>query len=420
MADQRSTRRTMPGGWRFGERRRPPLVAPRGCRRLVACAALALLAASCGGGEPVRTSGSPTDADQAEAPEVVPASWSWDMFLAPDDLGEGYGPSELGDYLGPAESRVTGEPRIQYDITEMGEGCRPTQWTAKRPLEWGYRWYDAPDGGRGWQDITLMESTEDAADMVASARLTLGASMNDPACQQMNLIAPSEGAEPGDYELKYPVYDIADCGVGDDCHGVVTELNPCLDGPDGRRCTPTTEVFFYEGPVVVSVGYSAPEGASTSVPIEQLIAASQRAAERVRGTSPTRDEGPTSRVDINVPSASPDLGQFCTLYDDRPAPPELLFEGEPIEDVLPALDALVEHQEELLAVAPLDAPVGQENALRVSVATQAELIRRAGTTEWTRLMDVATPDEMMQMMSIMATPSDPSALESWVEEHCPS
>ena len=35
--------------------------------------------------------------------------------------------------------------------------------------------------------------------------------MNDPACQQMNLIAPSEGAEPGDYELTYPVYDIDDC-----------------------------------------------------------------------------------------------------------------------------------------------------------------------------------------------------------------
>ena len=89
---------------------------------------------------------------------------------------------------------------------------------------------------------------------------------------------------------------------------------------------------------MVSVGYSAPEGASTSVPIEQLIAASGTGAERVRGTSPTGNEGPASRVDINVPSASPDSDESCTLYDDRPAPPELLFEGEPVEAVLPALD----------------------------------------------------------------------------------
>lgn len=259
-------------------------------RRVVAtCLVLLALVvvASCTGGEAVRTSGTtptsgPTPEATDPAAEVI-SSLSWEMFVAPEDFGGSYEPSERPDYLGPAVWwNTTGDQRIVYAITAMGSGCTPAEWSAIEPVEWAYRWYDAPDGGLAWQDLLLMESTEDAAALVESARLTIGASMNDPACGRMNLIAPNENAEPDDFEPTYPVLAVdADCGAGDDCHGVVTELNPCRETGAGQRCTPVTQVIAQAGPVLISIVHSAPEGADASVPIEDLIPAARRAAELV-------------------------------------------------------------------------------------------------------------------------------------------
>lgn len=207
---------------------------------------------------------------------------SWDMFVEPEAFGPGYSQSERNDYMGPAEWEP-GQPRTDYLITGMDDACRPTTWTTVEPTEWAFRWFDAPDGGLAWEDLLLMPTTEDAAAAVEAARLTLGESVNNPACNGMNLIAPRENAEPDQFELTYPVYEIEpDCPVGDDCHAVVTELNPCTPGPDGDECFTVTQIFAHVGPVTISVMYQAPEGVRTSVPIEELIAPAQEAAELVR------------------------------------------------------------------------------------------------------------------------------------------
>ena len=161
---------------------------------------------------------------------------------------------------------------MQYHVTQIDETCRPTEWTEIFPSEWAFRWYEAPDGSFGSEELHLMRSEEDAAAVVDSARSTLSASMTNPACHRMNLMAPTDGAEPGAFVPTNSVYDVDPrCAVGDDCHAVVTELDPCADGPDGRLCAHVTNVFFRVGPVVVSMMYTAPQGATRSIPIADLI-----------------------------------------------------------------------------------------------------------------------------------------------------
>ncbi len=209
-----------------------------------------------------------------------------DLFLEPAEFGPGYRASAQypDGYIGPGTTDGSAEP--QFAIAAIDDSCRPETWTQVVPLGRGFRWFDVPDGGKRSEELFLYSSEADAQSLLDSARLTLGAAINDPSCGKRNLTAVHRGDLPGSYELRYPVTETdPHCGLGpaaDGCHAVVTELAPCVTGADGvEACTPVTQVFARVGRVLVSIVYYAPEGQRTSAPIADLVPAATRVVELV-------------------------------------------------------------------------------------------------------------------------------------------
>jgi len=203
----------------------------------------------------------------------------WSLLLPPGALGEGYRLSTAPDrqpYLGPPS--IGGESPDQYHIIDFGPDCRPSAWTVIVPTQWAFEFVDTPEGRLVAEELFLYRSAADAQAMIDSARSTFAHELTEPSCHRQNLIAPSPGALPSTWTLRFPIAATEDrCDVGEDCHASVSELDPCVSG----RCTPVTQVYFRVGRVNVSVVDNAPIG-TAPIPIAELLPSARRAAALVR------------------------------------------------------------------------------------------------------------------------------------------